>query len=110
MAGLDDHFGDDASLDPDDAAEILDFLLANSAERSTSEASQKILWSLKSSPLRITDTPYWKLKHRKIRAEVYEIEGGVEPVELRRGATPMPMWDSLKIVISRFQNRVSDRR
>ncbi len=74
MAGLDDHFGDDASLDPGDAYEILKFLLANSAERSTSEASQKILWSLKSVPLKVTDTPYWKKKHSKIKAEVYERE------------------------------------
>ncbi|MBE9528824.1 MAG: cytochrome b/b6 domain-containing protein [Proteobacteria bacterium] len=73
MAGLDEHFGDDASLEPDEVEEILKFLVANSAERSTTEASQKILWTMEeSSPLlRITRMPYWLKKHSKIKDEVY---------------------------------------
>jgi hypothetical protein len=73
MAGLDEHFGDDASLEPEETEEILKFLIANSAERSTTEASQKILWTLgEGAPLvRITKTPYWMKKHSKIKEDVY---------------------------------------
>jgi cytochrome b len=81
MAGLDEHFGDDASLDPDEVEEILGFLIANSAERSTTEASQKILWTLEEgSPLvRITKTPYWLKKHSKIEQNVYSRGSVISP-------------------------------
>jgi len=73
MAGLEDHFGEDASLDEKIRVDILDYLASVSAERSTSEASRKILYSLKDAvPLvRITEAPYWKAKHAKISSEVF---------------------------------------
>jgi len=72
MDGLDDHFGDDASLTEETSAGILEWLRASSAERAFSEPSKKILLSLGTdAPIRITGTPYWKEKHSKIESDVY---------------------------------------
>lgn len=53
MAGLDQHFGSDASLDAKDNKEITDFLVKNSSNR----------WSAPTAPLRITETAWFKRKH-----------------------------------------------
>ncbi len=53
MAGLDQHFGADASLDAQDATEITAFLVNNASTR----------WSSKNAPLRITDSAWFKSKH-----------------------------------------------
>lgn len=76
MAGLEEHFEDDASLEVEEVAEIREFLLRTSAERSGSEASRKILASLKAGeePLRITKTSYWVKKHSSISEEVFNRE------------------------------------
>lgn len=81
MAGLEEHFGDDASLEPEETEEILLFLVANSAERSTTEASQKILWTLEKGSLltQVTKTPYWLKKHSKIKEEVYSRGSVISP-------------------------------
>lgn len=75
MATLENHFGDDASLDPADAQSILDYLTANAAEHSTAEASVKLLKSLPNQDIiAITQTPFWKRTHRAIEARVFESE------------------------------------
>ena len=75
MADLENHFGDDASLDPADHASILAYLVARSAERSTSEASVKILQSLPNQDMiAITQTPFWKRTHHAISPAVYDRE------------------------------------
>ena len=75
MATLEDHFGDDASLEPADAQRILDYLTANAAEHSTAEASVKLLKSLPNQDIiAITQTPFWKRTHRAIEARVFESE------------------------------------
>lgn len=73
MDGLDEHFGDDASLDDETAGEIREFLVSNAAEVANSEAAVKILRSIPpgSAPIRITETPYWVRKHSDIKKEVY---------------------------------------
>ena len=73
IANLEEHFGDDASLDDETTEEILKFLLSASAEYSRTEASQKILRSIKKNdiPVKITDAPYWIRKHREITDDVY---------------------------------------
>jgi cytochrome b len=73
MWSLEDHFGDDASLENDKKMEVLDFLTSSSAEHSVSEASRKILRSIKKGevPLRITETSYWKRKHSEIPLDVF---------------------------------------
>lgn len=73
MDGLDSHFGDDATLDEETKKEILDYLLSSSGEFSRSEASRKILRSIKGeAPVRITETPYWKKKHSDLDEEVFK--------------------------------------
>lgn len=72
MGGLEDHFGDDASLPDETSSEILSWLAASSAERAFSESSRKIIGSIgDAAPLRITETEYWKEKHSELGAEVY---------------------------------------
>lgn len=73
MATLDSHFGDSAALDDALKSEILGYLVKNSADASSSKISRKMLASLGSeTPLRISDTPYFKRKHREVRADVFK--------------------------------------
>jgi len=53
MAGLDKHFGSDASVDAQDSKEITAFLVSNASNR----------WSAPTAPLRITETAWFKRKH-----------------------------------------------
>ncbi|MDH5712007.1 MAG: diheme cytochrome c [Gammaproteobacteria bacterium] len=68
MAGLEDHFGDNAELSAEVNKTILDYLVANSADKSDYKRSKKIAGSLKQDeiPLRISDTVYFKRKHNEI--------------------------------------------
>ena len=74
MGGLQDHFGDDASLDPETAARIESYLANYPAEVSVSEASRKILASIDEghTPVSITGTGYWKRKHSEIKQAVWK--------------------------------------
>jgi cytochrome b len=73
MANLDDHFGDDASLEPEDTQNILKYLLDNSAEYSTSEASVNILNSLQNKDtIAITQTPFWKKRHKNMDSKYFK--------------------------------------
>jgi cytochrome b len=76
MADLQDHFGDDASIEESARIEIEDFLVRNSAERSLEEASIKFIRSIGKDdpPRRITDIRYWKEKHGSIRKDLYQRE------------------------------------
>jgi len=75
MTNLEEHFGDDASLDAADTRSILDYLVANAAEHSTSEASVKLSASMpKQDIIAITQTPFWKRTHRTIAPEVFARE------------------------------------
>lgn len=64
MAGLSDHFGEDASLPDDRRRTIEAYLTANAgdAEGRKSEAVRGIKTS--ETPLRISETPYWIDEHR----------------------------------------------
>lgn len=53
MAGLDKHFGSDASLDAQDSKEIGTFLVNNASNR----------WSATTAPLRITESTWFKREH-----------------------------------------------
>lgn len=73
MADLQDHFGDDATIDDASKLEIEEFLVKNAAEHSLEEASVKFLRSIDPAhpPLRITDISYWKEKHKLIDEATY---------------------------------------
>jgi len=73
MDTLQNHFGDDASLDAATTESIKAYLVKNSAETSTKDASLRILASLENDKtyLAITETPFWKNRHKKIDKAVY---------------------------------------
>ena len=76
MAGLGEHFGDDASLPEETSAEILKWLAASSADHAFSEPSKKMISSIgDGTPLRITEVSYWKRKHSDIGNDVFSRKG-----------------------------------
>jgi cytochrome b len=74
MAEQDRHFGTDLALDPATAPPLLAFLVRNAADSSPTEAAFKINRSVPagSTPLRITETPYWVTKHAGIGEAVWQ--------------------------------------
>ncbi len=68
-----DHFGEDLDLDPDTLAELRAFANRYAAESGIDEPAYKINRSIPrdQTPLRITDTPYWRHKHEDIDAAVW---------------------------------------
>lgn len=72
MAGLSDHFGDNAELALPEGKAIEDYLLYNAADRAHEYRSTKIVRSLpaEAAPVRITEVPYIAQKHRKIPAHL----------------------------------------
>lgn len=72
MSNLDNHFGDDAWIVPEDNEKILSYLLKNSSENSTRKESFKILNSINNKDIiAISQTSYWKKEHKKIPKEVF---------------------------------------
>ena len=70
MGGLEDHFGENAELDAADSKQILDYLVAGGSDKSNYRRSQKINRSIRrnSTPLRISETPYFIRKHDELPA------------------------------------------
>jgi len=68
IKGSDKHFGENLALDEKTSAEILGFLKSNSAEKTNTEWSMKIMKSVGSStPERIMDVPWIIKEHRKVK-------------------------------------------
>ncbi len=74
MAGLDKHFGENASLDVATQNEIAQFLALNSADKQDNRRSNRINQSIPASatPLRITETAYFTSKHDEIAANTFK--------------------------------------
>ena len=75
MKDLENHFGDDASIDELTNISISNFLKQNSAENSTHQASLGILNSLKdnnSTIIAISKTPYWVKRHKEIDKNIFK--------------------------------------
>lgn len=67
MAGLDDHFGDNAELEPAVQDELTSYLVNNAADRAGARLSVKIARSVgNTAPLRITEVPYIRQDHREL--------------------------------------------
>lgn len=75
MAGLDAHFGEDASLPPDTLTEISRYLATYAAEAWDTEAGRRIAVVLPSDPLRITASPHWRRKHHWLPGEAFTAAG-----------------------------------
>jgi hypothetical protein len=74
MVGLDKHFGVNAGLDDASAKEITEFLVSQSADHVQSRRAQGIARSIAPgvTPLRITETAFFKREHNEVRAEVWK--------------------------------------
>jgi cytochrome b len=84
MGDLSNHFGDDASLDPADEQSIREYLLAHSAETSTQEMSLKMMQSLeKRDMIAITQTPFWKKRHKHISEEIFKSDKVKSPANCK---------------------------
>lgn len=67
LAGLEDHFGENAELLPEDRQRVRDYLLNNAAGRTAYEESRRMLRSLGSgTPLRITETRWFRGEHDEL--------------------------------------------
>ncbi len=70
MAGLDKHFGTDASLSPQDTKEITNYLVKYESNR----------WTANTAPLRITEAEWFKAKHNgEINPAVFKRESIKSP-------------------------------
>ena len=73
MAGLEDHFGENAELDADVVKRLNEYLLHNAADDAAYPRSRKIMRSLGAErPLRISHVPYFKAKHDEIPARLVQ--------------------------------------
>ncbi len=68
MQTLDQHFGDNAELDAKTSNEILDYLRGHAADHLPNRFSRSLLRSLGAdeTPLRISETSFFRHKHREI--------------------------------------------
>ena len=68
MGNLKNHFGDDATVDPDIAAKITAYLVSNAADTGGRRYSGKLMRGVSdtNAPLRITELPKWVREHRKV--------------------------------------------
>ncbi|MGB8432632.1 MAG: diheme cytochrome c [Burkholderiales bacterium] len=73
MAGLADHFGENASLDADSARDITEYLVRESGDRSVSRKGRQVANSIPvaDSPLRITETRWFRHEHDEISPAVW---------------------------------------
>jgi cytochrome c553 len=62
MSGLDQHFGANALLSDSDRTVINDFLVKNASNR----------WTSSNAPLRITQTRWYKSRHRELSPAVFK--------------------------------------
>ncbi len=72
MTSLDDHFGEDASLDQQTASKIASFLDHYSAEHWDTEAANNLRHISAQNPLIITASPYWQHRHSNISDDVFK--------------------------------------
>ncbi|MES9825529.1 MAG: diheme cytochrome c [Candidatus Thiodiazotropha endolucinida] len=78
MGKLDDHFGENAELSEEDQATLSSYLISNAADRVNREIPNKVMWSLRSSPVpeRITETGFFKHEHNEIPYSVRNKNNG----------------------------------
>jgi cytochrome c553 len=73
MGNLQQHFGENASIEKETADKIQKVLTENSADRVINRRSQKIAKSIASSdtPLRISETLYFTRQHHEVGAKIW---------------------------------------
>jgi len=73
MAGLDKHFGSNASLDAADVNEISAFLEKNADTRKKSHQAHGKNGTMAKPLLRITETRWFKSEHREVAAHTWKL-------------------------------------
>jgi hypothetical protein len=89
MAGLDDHFGENASLSGETAAAIGAWLGANAADAGSRRPRVLRGLSPSETPVRISETPWWVRKHDEVPARAWadpKIGSRANCVACHRGA------------------------
>ncbi|MBT3024584.1 MAG: diheme cytochrome c [Candidatus Thiodiazotropha sp. (ex Lucina aurantia)] len=78
MGKLDEHFGENAELSAEDQATLSSYLISDAADRVNREIPNKVMWSLRSSPVpeRITETGFFKHEHNEIPYSVRNKKSG----------------------------------
>jgi hypothetical protein len=73
MSGLEQHFGDNASLDPATQADILKFLETHAADSGDSRTGRRVMQRMDAhaAPLRITETRWFVRKHDEVPAAAW---------------------------------------
>jgi mono/diheme cytochrome c family protein len=71
MSGLADHFGENASLDVETARQISGYLAAHAADAGNPRSAVIRGLAANDVPLRITDTPWWKLRHSEVPSAAF---------------------------------------
>jgi cytochrome c553 len=73
MGGLEQHFGENASLDPATQADILKFLEAHAADSGNSAMGRRVMQGADAHnpPLRITETRWFTNKHDEVPRAVW---------------------------------------
>ena len=71
MAGLDNHFGENAELDAATTANLTDYLIANAAETTDTLPANRLRRVATAKPLTITATPFWTRQHSHIPDAVF---------------------------------------
>ena len=77
MNSLEDHFGENASLEDKVTKDLKELLVANAADsKKASQRSKRMARLIDTDDvlLRITETPFWKRRHMSIREYVWERE------------------------------------
>lgn len=75
MATLENHFGEDASLEPPDGIEIEKWLVAHAAEHWDTKAANRFRAVSDQAPWQITATPYWRREHQDIEKAEFARKG-----------------------------------
>ena len=72
MGSLDDHFGENAELDPATTAELSDYLVSAAAGADGAWIARKLQRGMDAGnpPLRITELPYFKHEHDEVPARL----------------------------------------
>ena len=74
MAGLENHFGENAELPAEEAKSLTDYLVKNAADHANYKRSKKIMNSLSpgNAPLRVSETPYFIKKHNELSRKMVQ--------------------------------------
>ncbi len=72
MASLDNHFGEDATLDEETTRSITDWLTAHAAESADTKPAHLFRKVDPRNPIAASATPAWKEIHKRVASEIFE--------------------------------------